>query len=144
MGYRFLADLVVAVHVLYVGFIVVGQAATLVGIARNWRWVRNPWFRYCHCGAIVVVAAEALLGIACPLTVWEDRLRGWAGEEVTAGSFIGRSLHNLIFYDLPTWVFTVVYVGFAALVLVTAFLAPPERKTPRKPNLAQHPNNEPP
>ena len=70
------------------------------------------------------VAGEAVIGMDCPLTVWEDALRGRA-----AGPwFIERWVHRMMFYGLPTWVFTVAYVGFAALVIVAWIVMPPARR----------------
>ena len=42
MGYDLLADLVVAVHVGYVSYVVIGQAAILLGVLLRWNWVRRP------------------------------------------------------------------------------------------------------
>jgi hypothetical protein len=125
MVYELLADLVVAVHVAYVSYVVLGQLAIVAGLLLRWGWVRNPIFRLSHLLAILIVAGEALLDITCPLTVWEDRLRSLAGHDVEEGSFIGRFLHDLMFYDLEPAVFTWIYVGFAALVLVTLLVGPP-------------------
>jgi polyferredoxin len=86
--------------------------------------VRNPWFRYLHLAAILFVAAEALLGMACPLTVWEDALRGGAGAE----SFVGRWVRRLLFYQGPEWIFTVAYAAWAAATAATLALVPPRRK----------------
>src|SRR5687767_15922730 len=96
-----MADAVLIVHFMIVAFIVGGLVLVWLGAAVGWRWVRNPWFRYLHLAAIVFVAAEALLGIACPLTVWEDLLRGG----VRAESFVGRWVHRLLYYQAPEWVF---------------------------------------
>ena len=74
-------------------------------------------------GAISLIAAESLLGIACPLTIWEDRLRG---QEIATG-FIERWIDRLLFYEAPAWVFTLAYVAFAALVLLTWVAVPPTR-----------------
>jgi Protein of Unknown function (DUF2784) len=125
MGYRLLADLVVAVHTAYVAFVVVGLVLILVGVARGWRWVRNGWFRLAHLIAIVIVAGEALLNVPCPLTVWEHRLREFGGQTAGNGTFIGDLLHNLIFYEAPPWAFTTAYVAFALVVALTFVLAPP-------------------
>jgi hypothetical protein len=141
MGYRLLADVVVAVHVAYVAFVVVGQVLILAGVARGWGWVRNPWFRLAHLAAILVVAAEALLGIACPLTVWEHRLRVLGGQAAGGGTFIGNLLHELIFFDFPPWVFTTAYVAFALLVLVTLLLAPPRWRSPTPLRGVAHPSS---
>jgi uncharacterized protein DUF2784 len=125
MFYSILADLVVGLHVAYVSFVVIGQLLILLGIALRWNWIRNPWFRIAHLLAMVIVAFEAVLAIDCPLTVWEGALRRLAGQDIGQGSFLGRLLHNLIFYDFETWVFTVAYIAFAVLVIATFVLAPP-------------------
>src|SRR4051812_8704333 len=106
MGYRLLADLVVAVHFAYVAFVVVGQVLILVGLWRGWRWVRNVWFRAAHLLAIAVVAAEAVCNLPCPLTVWEQTLRELGGTPAQGGTFVGNLLHGLIFYQAPEWAFT--------------------------------------
>jgi hypothetical protein len=125
LSYAFLADLVVAFHVAYVSFVIVGQIAILLGAALHWDWVRNRWFRAGHLLAIVFVALESIVGMACPLTVWEDRLRILAREDISESTFIGRWLHRLLFYDFDSWVFTVAYISFAVLVLATLWLVPP-------------------
>ncbi|MGH8706129.1 MAG: DUF2784 domain-containing protein [Burkholderiales bacterium] len=119
-----LADALLVVHFLIVAFIVGGLILVWIGAALGWRWVRNPWFRYLHLGAIVFVAVEALLGFTCPLTIWEDLLRGG----VRAESFVGRWVQRALYYRAPEWVFTVLYVGWAAATLVTLWLVPPRRR----------------
>jgi hypothetical protein len=119
-----MADAVLVVHFLIVAFIVGGLVLVWVGAPLGWGWVRNPWFRYLHLGAIAFVAAEALLGIACPLTVWEDLLRGGLRPE----SFVGRWVRAVLYYRAPEWVFTTLYVGWAAATLVTLRAVPPRRK----------------
>jgi len=61
---------------------------------------------------------------ACPLTVWEDLLRGGTRTE----SFIGRWLQRLLFYQAPEWVFTAAYLAWAAASAATLALVPPRRK----------------
>lgn len=133
MLYGFLADVVVAVHVAYVSFVVFGQLAIWAGLLMGWRSVRNPWFRWIHLAMITVVGLEAALGITCPLTRWEDNLRALAGQQVQGESFLGRLLHNLIFVDLPSGVIAGLHISFALLVLGTFVLAPPRRLVRRQP-----------
>jgi hypothetical protein len=136
MIYIVLADLIVAFHVAYVAFVLVGQLLIVAGLILRWGWIRNVWFRSLHVLAIVVVAAESLFDIMCPLTVWEDDLRELAGQTVEQGTFIGRLLDDLLFHpDIPYnhWGFTVAYVGFAVLVLATFVLVPPRRRRRRSP-----------
>ena len=119
-----MADAILVVHFLIAAFIVLGLLAVWAGAALGWAWVRNPGFRWLHLGAIAFVAAEAVLGVACPLTVWEDMLRGG----VRAESFVGRWVRALLFYQAPEWVFTAGYLAWAALTLLTLRLVPPRRR----------------
>jgi hypothetical protein len=120
----FLADLVLVVHFAFVLFVVGGLVLIWIGAAAGWRWVRNFWFRIAHLAAITFVAAEALAGVWCPLTIWEDALRGRHEDK----SFIARWIHRIIFYNLPESVFTTAYVLFAVVVFATLVLIPPRRR----------------
>ncbi|MEK6245233.1 MAG: DUF2784 domain-containing protein [Pseudomonadota bacterium] len=119
-----LADLLLVFHFFIAGFIVLGLILVWIGALAGWSWVRHPWFRYLHVAAIVFVAAEALLGYACPLTLWEDLLRGSARPD----SFIGRWVQKLLFYRAPEWVFTTLYCAWAAATLLTLKMVPPKAK----------------
>ena len=120
-----LADVILIVHFLFVAFVVGGLALIWIGASSGWAWVRNFWFRVAHLGAILFVAGEAIVGIWCPLTVWEDALRGGALSEK---SFVARWIHRILFYDFPEWVFTVAYVAFALVVAATWWCVRPERR----------------
>ena len=120
-----LADVILVVHFGFVAFVIGGLAAIWLGAALGWRWIRGVRFRVAHLAAIVCVAAEALLGIMCPLTVWEDALRGRDSET----GFIARWIHSVMFYELPPWIFTVSYVLFALIVAATFWLVTPERRS---------------
>jgi polyferredoxin len=119
-----LADALLVVHFLVAGFIVGGLILVWIGALAGWSWIRNPWFRYTHLAAIAIVAAEALLGQACPLTVWEDLLRGGLRPE----TFIGRWVQRLLYYRAPEWLFTLLYALWAGATLVTLRLVPPRRR----------------
>ena len=123
--YSFLADLVVALHFAYVGFVVIGMAAILLGIVLGWQWVRNFWFRAAHLATIGIVVVQAVSGVICPLTTLENYLLAKAGEATYERSFIGHWAHELLFYDIPFQAFTPYYCLFGAAVLATLVLAPP-------------------
>jgi hypothetical protein len=123
---RPVADALLVIHFLIAGFIVAGLILVWIGALAGWAWIRNPWFRYLHVAAIAFVAAEALLGHTCPLTLWEDLLRGGARPE----SFVGRWVYRLLYYDAPEWIFTTLYAAWAAAALVTSWLVPIRRKAP--------------
>lgn len=118
------ADLVLVAHFAIAVFIAGGIVLTWAGALAGWRWVRNRPFRLLHLAAIVFVAAESLLGIACPLTIWEDALR----LETTQQSFVARWISRLLYYDLPQWVFTMVYVAAALATAAAWWLVPPQRR----------------
>ena len=126
--YRLAADLVVTVHAAYVGFVVIGFLLILLGTVLKWTWIRNVWFRLVHLTMILVVVAEAWLGIVCPLTTWENQLRELAGQTAYEGDFIANWMHDLIFFEAPPWVFTVCYTVFGLLVAATFWFAPPQRR----------------
>jgi hypothetical protein len=124
-----LANLVLVLHVGYVLFVVGGLACVWVGALFHWSWIRNFWFRVAHLAAIGLVVVESILGWLCPLTVLEDELRGGSPE---SSQFIARSLHRLLFWDLPGWAFTAMYIIFGALVVATWMRVPP-RSSPKFP-----------
>ncbi|MHC4217389.1 MAG: DUF2784 domain-containing protein [Planctomycetota bacterium] len=126
MGYALLADLLVLTHLLFVGFVIGGLVAIVIGAFRGWGWVRNPLFRICHTAAIVFVALNALTGVLCPLTEWEYALRDRAGQVFESDiSFMGRLVREVLFYEAPPWAFTTAYVLFALLVIATFVIVPP-------------------
>lgn len=131
--YGFLADLMVAIHVGYVAYVVLGQFLIWAGWAFGRRWVRNFWFRATHLLAIAVVAVEQFFEIRCPLTVWEEYFREKAGQPVTGETFLGRLLHSLIFFDFQPWVFGAIYYTTLAVVVLTLILCPPRRPFKRAP-----------
>ncbi len=126
MLYRVLADIVLIAHAAFIGFVIAGLLVTLVGGWRRWRWVRNVWFRLVHLGCIGVVVGQAWLGVMCPLTVWEMELRALAGERVDyTHGFIAYWVQPVVFFDAPTWVFTLGYSVFGLLVVLAWWLVPP-------------------
>lgn len=120
-----LADAVLVVHALLALFIVGGLIAIWMGAALGWTWIRQRLFRLTHLVSIVIVSALSLLGIACPLTTLEDWLRtGSLESSSVAQGFIQRWVSRLLYYDLPAWVFTLLYVAFGLVVLLTWRLIP--------------------
>jgi hypothetical protein len=123
-----LADLVLVLHALFVGFVVVGFALTLLGLLRGWAWVRQPVFRYAHLAAIGVVVLQSWFGIECPLTTLESALRLKAGQAGYGQSFIQDWLYRILYYRADTLVFTVLYTAFGAAVALVWWFAPPVRR----------------
>ncbi|MEO6293923.1 MAG: DUF2784 domain-containing protein, partial [Burkholderiaceae bacterium] len=110
--YQLLANVVLTLHVAIVAFVVGGLVLIIVGNLGAWRWVNVLWFRLAHLAAIAVVVAEAWFGVVCPLTSLENWLRVKARTTTYAGSFIEYWLQRVLYYEAPTWVFTVGYSLF--------------------------------
>lgn len=121
----FLADLVLVVHFAFIAFVLVGFVLIVIGYMAKWGWIRSRTFRIAHIAAIGIVVLESWVGVLCPLTAWENALRedGGYGE-----SFIAYWMRLIVYYDLPTWVFTVIYTVFGGAVLLMWLLAPPHRR----------------
>lgn len=133
MWYGLLADLLVAIHVAYVAYVLLGQLAITLAAPFRWQWARNPWFRFTHLLAIGIVALEAVMKWRCPLTVWEEKLRAHAGQGFNSSdTFMGRLLHNLLFIDgMPEQFFTACYCGMLLLVLQGLIMYPPRLRAAR-------------
>ena len=85
--YGLLADVVVAVHAAFVCFVVGGGVAV-------WRWPRVAWI---HLPAVVWAVGIEWLGAVCPLTPWENWLRGRAGQTGYEGDFLMQWLEPLLY-----------------------------------------------
>lgn len=117
-----LASLILAVHVAIIAFNLIGLFVIPVGAHYGWAWVRAPLWRALHLVSWGAVALQALAGRACFLTIWQHDL---AGTEAAATPLIMRWVNALIFWPLPMWVFTALYVAALAYALALLWLVPP-------------------
>lgn len=122
-----LADIVLAVHVAIVLFVIVGLLIVIAGNLAGWRWVNALWFRLAHLTTIAIVVAESWLGITCPLTTFEMWLRAQARATTYQTSFVQYWLQRLLYYHAPEWVFATVYSMFGLLVVAVWWYFPPRR-----------------
>ena len=129
--YLLAADVMLALHVLFVAFVVVSLVLILAGKLLGWSWVRNRRFRIAHLVAIGIVVLQAWFGMICPLTTVEMALRARAGDATYAGSFIAHWLDSLLYYQAPAWVFAVCYTAFGALVVASWFWVRPVKPKER-------------
>lgn len=106
MTYRVLADVLVAVHLAFIVFVVAGGLLAL----RNRRWV------LLHLPAVAWGAWTEFTGTVCPLTPWENALRHDAGAAGYGGGFVEHYIVALIYPAAVTWRVQVV-LGVAVLVI---------------------------
>ena len=116
-----IADIVLVSHFAIVIFITFGFFLIPIGYKSNWVWVKNLKLRICHCGMMTFVALESLLGITCPLTSFENSLRGISEST----SFISYWIYQIIFWDLPSQFFIILYCIVLVWTFFFFFLFPP-------------------
>ena len=106
MLYRFLAEATVALHFLFIAFVVLGSFLVMRDV--RWAWVHVP--------AVAWVAWLEFTSAICPLTPIENALRARAGDEGYPGGFIEHYLLPIIYpAGLTADVQTV--LGFAVVAL---------------------------
>jgi hypothetical protein len=127
-----LADVVLLVHVGYAAFVIGGLLVVPLGSRLTWRWVRAPSFRIAHVLCTALIAVEALIGMVCPLTWLEHVLLVAGGAAGYDRSFIGHLLSWLLYYEAPTWMFTVAYTVLALTVVLLYHYVPPSSRLSRQ------------
>jgi Protein of Unknown function (DUF2784) len=127
-----LADVVLLLHVGYAAFVIGGLLAVALGSWWDWRWVRVRRFRIAHVLCTAIVAVEALIGVMCPLTWFEHALLVASGAAGYERSFIGHLLYQLLYYDAPTWLFTIAYTVLTLTVVAFYHYLPPLPKLGRE------------
>ena len=109
MWYAAAADVVVVIHLLFIGFVVAGAFLT-------WRW---PWIIWPHLPAVGYAALVEFVGFTCPLTLLENDLRQLAGEAGYHGGFVSRYVIKLIY---PPGLTEDMQFGLGVLVLILAIV----------------------
>ena len=90
------ADLLMIIHFLWVLFMVIGLPLGL--------WLRSPTLRWVHFGGMMATALLAATGMYCPLTVWEEAMRGQTDPGFTyGGSFLARNLSPILYPQIESW-----------------------------------------
>ena len=87
MIYRALADLILALHLVFVLFVVLGGLLVL-------RWPRIAWL---HIPAAIWGVLIEFTGWICPLTPLENSLRTRGGEAGYSGGFIEHYIQPLLY-----------------------------------------------
>jgi hypothetical protein len=109
MWYQAGVDVVVVIHLLFIGFVV-------GGVFLAWRWPRIIW---AHIPAVVYGALVEFAGFTCPLTLLENDLRRHAGEAGYRGGFID---HYLVAVIYPPGLTRGMQIGLGLLVLLVAVI----------------------
>jgi hypothetical protein len=119
-----LGQAILAIHLVVIAFNVAGLFVIPLGARLGWGFVRIPWLRLLHLASLAVVALQAALGRACFLTDWQDAATGGGRED----PLIMRWVNGMVFWPLPIWVFTALYVAVFAYVLALLWIVPIRRE----------------
>lgn len=125
----FLADTVLALHLLIVLCNILVVPLIIIGGIAGWRFVKLRWFRFGHLALMGFIAIQSWLGETCPLTVWERHLRIIAGEQMYKESFMRHWMRELLYIDAPPWFFIALYSGWCLLIAALFYFVPVERKS---------------
>lgn len=120
-----LATLVFMIHFGVVLFNVGGLVAIPLGGLFRWGWVRIFWWRILHLLSLGVVAAQAVLGQVCFLTIWQATLAGRSSGETPP--LAATWVNSLLYWPLPLWVYALIYVAVLAYTLALWRWVPPRR-----------------
>ncbi len=116
-----LAEAVLAAHLAIILFNLFGLVAVPLGAALGWSFVHIAWWRLLHVGLLAAVAAQALAGRACFLTVWQSELAGGAANPTP---LIMGWVDRLVYWRLPIWVFAALYALVFGYALALLWLVP--------------------
>lgn len=116
-----MADIVLTLHFCVAFYVTFGLLVLPIGYMFDWNWTRNRKMRLTHISLVGFITLEALLGIACPLTQIESHLR----EIDFSQSFVGHWIAQLIYWDLPSYFFTVLYFSCSLWALLFWVIHPP-------------------
>jgi len=118
MTARLAADAVVALHFVFIAFVIAGGLLILAD--RRWAFVHLP--------AVAWAAWTEFTATVCPLTPWENALRAAADEAGYTGSFVDHYIVPLIYpHGLTADAQIALGVGILVLNVVVYAVAWPRR-----------------
>lgn len=111
MTYRLLADSVLVLHLMFIGFVIFGGLFAF----------RSPWIALVHIPAACWGTYIELSGRVCPLTPLEVSFRHAAGDAGYSGGFIEHYLLPVIYPAGLTSSIQFVLAGFVILINVAIY-----------------------
>jgi hypothetical protein len=124
-----LADAILVAHLAVIAFNVAGLIVIPLGAWLGWGIVRVGWLRLLHLALLAIVAAQALAGRACILTIWQNE---FTGNRQVPEPMIMHWIDRVIYWNLPIWVFALIYsFVFLYVVALSVFIPFGRRGSPR-------------
>ena len=118
-----ISDVVLVFHFIIIIFIISGFILVPIGYKMKWVWLSNLRLRSFHLGLICFVTIEATIGMTCPLTIIENLFN----ESQYSQSFIKFWISKIIYWDLPTLFFIILYSLCTLWTILMWKIFPPKR-----------------
>ena len=121
-----IADVLLLNHFGLAACITTGFFIIPLGYTLGWNWIKKRNLRLLHLFLMGVIATETIVGLTCPLTVLENMFR----DVDYSMSLISYWVAEILYWDLPSQVFVLLYSWFFLWVLILWKICPPIEKTP--------------
>src|SRR4030067_3194555 len=128
MIYRLIADFLVALHLLWILFMLAGVALILWGILFKRIILNWFWFRTLHLAGIIYVGALSIQGKLCPLTTWENQLRAKSDPaSAYTGSFIIHYIEKIVYPEVDPVLLQTATITIGIFTILAYLVVPPAR-----------------
>ena len=120
-----IAAALLLVHFCLAAFITLGFFIIPLGHKFGWHWIKNRNLRLFHLFLMGFITAETIVGLTCPLTVLENMFR----DVDYSSSFMSYWMVQILYWDLPSEVFVLLYTLCLGWVLILWKRCPPIKRT---------------
>ncbi len=119
-----IADALLLLHFSLAAFITLGFFIIPIGYKLGWNWIKNRNLRLLHLSLMGVITVETIVGLTCPLTVLENMFR----DVDYSTSFMSYWIVQILYWDLPSQIFVILYWLCLGWVLILWKVCPPIQK----------------
>tara|TARA_B100001057_G_scaffold338265_1_gene339040 strand:+ start:316 stop:678 length:363 start_codon:yes stop_codon:yes gene_type:complete len=116
-----MADVIMFIHFGLASFISAGFFIIPLGYKIGWNWIKKRNLRLLHLFLIGFITGETILGLTCPLTVLENMVR----DVDYSTSFMTYWVAQILYWDLPSQVFVILYLLCFGWVFILWKICPP-------------------
>ena len=116
-----IADVLLLMHFGLAAFVTIGFFIIPIGFRLGWKWIRKRNLRLLHLFLMGVITTETIVGLTCPLTVLETMFR----DVDYSMSFMSYWVAEILYWDLPSQVFVLLYSLCFGWVLILWKICPP-------------------
>ena len=120
------ADVIAVAHLAFMAGVLLFPLGVLLGGWLGWAWVRRFWPRLIHLLAVLLVVMQPLVGHECPINEFERTLREGDLRNLEGASPLGAWANHLVYTRKHMPQLIPIYLGFAALVVLSWLVVRPE------------------